>query len=310
MSPSKRSICTVGLALVVGATVRPVSSAVPAPTVSDRSILVTVLDAGGTPVRDVGAADISVREDGAARVVTAVTPAEDPLFVAVLVDTSQPAMGTIPPVRDLRAGLEAFVTTVQTADAASQVALYEFGGASMRTVNFTTRTPDLTRAIRRLFPNQRSSAVLLEALVDAARDLRGKDSPRRAVVAVTFASNETSQVQPQTVADEVRKTGASVWAVTVQGTVDPATAQAGVRAPDALGPVREVILAHLPDASGGQWLTAVSASGLEPMLTRVAQALASQFLVTYTRPDDAPAPNVVQASVKGGGKVLVAPVVR
>jgi hypothetical protein len=177
-------------------------------------------------------------------------------------------------------------------------------------VNFTTKTADLTRAIRRVFPSQRGSAVLLESLVDASKDLRSKESPRRAVVAVTFAAVEASQVQPRTVADEVRKTGASVWAVTVQGTVDPATAQSGVRAPDGLGPVREVILTNLPDASGGQWLTAVSATGLEPMLKRVAAALNGQFLVTYTRPDEAPAPTAVQVTARSGGKVLVAPVVR
>ena len=55
----------------------------------ERSVYARVLDRAGAPVTSLAAADFTIREDGVEREVLRVTPARDPLRVAVLIDTSQ-----------------------------------------------------------------------------------------------------------------------------------------------------------------------------------------------------------------------------
>ena len=74
-----------------------------------KSILVTVLDDDGHPVRRLEPGDFSVREDGVVRRVNDARPATDPLYIAVLIDTTKPLPGIEAPVRDMRVGLARFV---------------------------------------------------------------------------------------------------------------------------------------------------------------------------------------------------------
>src|SRR5262245_41722569 len=60
-----------------------------------RSMYVSVVDAAGAPVPDLGPSDFVVREDNATREVLTVVPAEEPMQIALLVDTSQGARNNI-----------------------------------------------------------------------------------------------------------------------------------------------------------------------------------------------------------------------
>ena len=148
----------------------------------EQSILVTVLDQAGAPVKDAQPADLAVSEDGAVREVTAVKPAADPLTIALLIDTTTPTMGTDAPTQQLRAGLLAFVKAIQGASPESQIGMWEFAGAGVQTVKFTAKTDDLTKKIQRMFPTRQSGGVLLEALVDASKELGKRPGHRRVVV--------------------------------------------------------------------------------------------------------------------------------
>src|SRR4051794_30311634 len=65
----------------------------------ERSLYVSVVDADGAPVADLGPSDFVVKEDNLAREELRVTPATDPMTVAVLVDTSQAARDSIQYIR-------------------------------------------------------------------------------------------------------------------------------------------------------------------------------------------------------------------
>lgn len=275
---------------------------------STKSILVIPLDKKGKPVPNLTAADFKVTEDNTARQVTAAALATDPLYVALMVDTTQPPPGVIPPTQSLRGGLSDFVKAVLAGSPKAQLSLTEFGGAAVTSVKMTNDAAALNDQIKHLYPSRSGGAVMLEALVAAGNSLAAVPSPRRAIVSVTMGAPETSALQANEVITPVYQSGASVWTVAIQamGTMS----SGAVSSMDSANtPTRDVVLATLTKNSGGQQLTAMSSSALRSLLKRVADALTSQYVVSYTRPDGAPGHNI-HASAKGAKTVLMSPLVR
>jgi hypothetical protein len=278
------------------------SLAVPAAQ-TQKSLIVTVLDQSGAPVKGVSPADLAVVEDGATRDVVDVKPATDPMTIAILVDNTKPTMGKNAPTQELRAALSTFVKTVQGASPESQIGIWEFAGAGVMTQKPTVKTEDLTKRISRMFPAQQPGGVMLEASVDASKEVSKKGAgPRRIILAISFNSPEVSTIEPREVAIAMRKAGVSLWAVSIGSNGDSSTASGGGSAS------REVILENVSAASGGLRLTGVTAISLEAQVKKIADALVSQYVVTYARPASASAtPGNIQAASKSGMKVLTAP---
>ena len=269
---------------------------------SQKSLIVTVLDQSGAAVRDVTPADLAVVEDGATREVTDVKPAADPMTIAILIDTTKPPMGKDAPTREIRAALTTFVKTIQTASPESAIGLWEFGGAGVMTQKPTVKTDELTKKISRIFPGQQPGGVLLEALVDASKELSRKDTgPRRVIVAISLNSPEVSTIQPRDVALAMRKAGVTFWAVSITANADASGSSQGNSA------TRDLILANATAASGGERLTGVTAISLEKQVRSIADALTSQYVVTYARPAGVSAVTNIQAVSKKGMKALTTP---
>ena len=281
---------------IPGATARVETNSVDAVS---KSILVTVLDEAGQPLRDLAARDFIVIEDGERREVIDAQPNYEPLFVALLVDTAKPVPGVQFPTQDLRRGLAAFSRGALAGGLGSQMAIVDVAMGGTVVVPFTSELKPLTAWISRVVASQQGGSVLLEALMDVSRQLMSKPSPRRAIVSVTFDAPEGSTVPPQTVADAVIRSGAAYWPVSIRGV--------GRSAPPV--PLRETLFSVLPDPTGGLQVTAVSTRALESILGRVAAALTSQYEVTYARPEGV-SPKVIQASARRGAKVLRASWIR
>jgi hypothetical protein len=270
---------------------------------SQKTIVVTVLDQSGTPVKEVSAADLGVNENGAMREVVDVKPATDPMTIAVLVDNAKATMGKEAPTREVRAALTAFVQKIQLASPDTAIGLWECSGAGVMIQKPTAKTDDLTKRISRMVPGQQSGGVMLEALADASKELSKKGiGPRRVIVAVSLDSPEMSTMLPQDVAKAMQKAGVNFWAVSIASYADANTSSQGNSG------TREIILNNITAASGGVKFTGVTAISLDQQLTKVADALLSQHMVTYARPADAPAViTTVQAVSKKGMKALTAP---
>ena len=241
---------------------------------------------------------------------TAAEPATDPLFVVLLADTTKSPMGITYPTQDVRGSLSAFAKIVTTENPSAEIALMEYGGAAVMTVNFAPTTDGVMKAIGRLVPGQRASGVLFEALVDAGKELGKRTSPRRAIVAINFSWPDSSQMIPKAVADSVLKSGASVWAVSIQGAPDSSNFQIGSQSVDnMMAANREIVLTNLPAMTGGQRLTGVTSTDLD-----VDDDEGRQRVVRAVRRDlrasGRPARESRGGDRKRGAKALTAPWVR
>jgi VWFA-related protein len=264
---------------------------------AERAALVTVIADAGTPIRDLTARDFVVKEDGRKAEVVDAKLTKDPLSVALLIDISQPPRGAARPVQDLRNAAAAFVKTIHAVSPDAQIALVMFAGAAVTAVDFTNKSDELEAAISKIFPNQQTVAVLLEAMLDSAKKLEARPAPRRAMVSIDFSSSEGSpERMVQQAADAVTNSGATFWAVSVRGT---ASASA----------TREEVLNKMTKASGGKRFSTVESSGLEGMLKTVAASLTSQYLVTFISSRDGAAKSTT-FEVADGRKVLLTPFMR
>jgi hypothetical protein len=265
----------------------------PPRNLAQKQLLVTVIADEKGPVRNLTAADFVLVEDRATREVTGAAPAVGPLSIALLVDISQPPQSAQIPMitRDLRQSLTTFVKTIQAAAPDAQISYGEFAGAAVTRVPFTGRTAELEQALSKVYPDTRTDAVMLEALIDAGGRLGQTPPPRRAVVSLDFNSPETSRESAQKPAVEaVEKTGATVWCVTV--------GSAGSRNS------RETVLNALTQRTGGQRQTIVDTTGLEARLTGIAHSLLSQYEITFNRPDNVTSVKDTQITTKQGHKAL------
>jgi len=264
---------------------------------AQKVALVTVVSDNGSRLTDLAAKDVVIHEEKAERQVLGVEPATEPLVVTLLLDVSAVPAGRQFPVQDLRTAVSNFVKSVTSGHPDTQISIMTVAGAAVSALDFTTKVDEVDRVVQRLYPEQQSGAVMLEALSDASRKFAEKQTPRRAIVAVDFNSGEASASQTmKKVAEDVRKGGSTVWSVSVRGTSESAS-------------TRENVLNVITQASGGMRFTAVEPSGLDAMLSKVANSITAQYSVTFARPDTSPAKNVKMETSRGA-KILLTPWMR
>jgi hypothetical protein len=235
----------------------------------DKSIFVSVLDAGGKPVKDLTAEEFRLREDGVDREIVSVKPATEPLQVVLLADTTATAD---PLIRDIRTSLSACVKQLHAASPDAAISLMEFGQAAVTTVPFVTDDASLESGINRLVGRPGAASVLLEAIIAASNNLSKRPSPRRAIVSLNIEpSNEQSREEPKKINEAMRKSVAQLWSVSLQKG-------------ELKNPTRDVVLNAVTRNTGGVREFIVAPSALETVLKGFADALTSQYEVTYKRP--------------------------
>jgi hypothetical protein len=291
---------TFALALLALVGTGAVSTGVLSATQTQVTAMVTVVSESGDPVTDLTPADFIVRERKTTHQVARVDRIHQvPLVLTILFDISKPQLGTPPPVTDMRDGLASMVASVRAENPSVQIALTEVAGAAVPTVPLGAAPEDLDKAISRLFVGQQPGAVLIEGLLDAARSLTARPEMRKVILLVDFGSHDPTRVDTANQAlREIQNALATVWSVSI------APSNAG-------SSPREAAVGAAVKSTGGLRLTAVSASGLKSLLDVVADSLASQYLVTFTR-DLARAVSVddIQVESKKGQKVLVTSLMR
>lgn len=263
----------------------------------EKSFIVTVLAEPDGPVTDLTAADFIVREENTTLEVVSAELSKFPLVVSLLIDMTQPNIPDGMLMRDLRGAVASFVSTLRASQPGVRIALVEVGGGAVTTSDFDAPAATLDAAVQKLFPAHPADAIMLEAIGQAAKSLTPMQTPRRAIVAVDFNSSESQTEDTlKRMSSSLSQSGATVWSVSV-------------RLPRSNQSRREGALNVMTKNTGGLRQVASASSGLEAMLKKVAHSLASQYVVNFARPGDAPMKTVVMETKKGH-KVNVSPMRR
>jgi VWFA-related protein len=278
---------TVLIALVsfVGST--PITSAQKSPAAGSRAelaIYASVSNDRGSPVASLQPADFVVREDGVEREVTQASPAAEPLRIAVLADTSQ---SMEPYINDLRGALRSFFKEM---NGNAEIALFEFGDRAARLVDYTRDPALLEAGVGRLFARPGSGAYALDAIVEASRDSRVRESARPVIVVISGQGTEFSQRFHQDVLKELRTAHATLHAIVVTRRGLPILRD-GARE-------RELTFSEGSKSSGGRREDLLTSMSLDDTLDGLARELKSQYRLVYVRPEVLVPPGRIDVAVR------------
>lgn len=237
-----------------------------------RTIYVSVTNLGnGMPVQGVTAGELVVQEDNQVREITDVKLAAGPIAAVLMVDTT-PAMRDV--LNDFRAGMNSFVNDILTFSPESKVALGELAGAGIIGHPLSSDKASLLAYVPKLAPKVNVGLVVAEGVLEAAKHLETVEISRKLIVTINLEPADEQTTMPmQRVADEVRKSGAVLWGISVQkpGKLDR---HAG----------RNAMLDQLARFTGGLHPGVSTGPSIEGVLRVAAANMLAQYAVTIARP--------------------------
>jgi hypothetical protein len=167
------------------------------PALETHVVSVSVTDAAGAAVSDLGPDEVALVENGVVRDLVRIAPDERPLLVAILVDSSQ-EIGSI--YRLYVA--DAVAALVKALPPGARYALWTTGDRPRKLVDVTDDRGAVA-ALRRVAPQ--GGNTFLDALAEAPRELRKREGERLVVVAVTGYTTEFSSRDRYRVAEEAAR---------------------------------------------------------------------------------------------------------
>jgi VWFA-related protein len=264
-------------------------------------IYVSAVDKDGVPAKDLAPADLTIKEDGAVRQVVGVQAATAPLAVALLVDDTGPGL------RYIREGAGQFI---QRLAGHAEIAIVSIG-KNITLVDYTSRVDALYNGVRQLQTQNSATAVdgayLLDAAHDAIRALQQREAERPAIVVLTLETAEFSSRRADLLLEELRRSGATLHVVTLGKPV--LKTMTGWNE----GPMqslrenldetnnRRKFLEQGSKRSGGRLEQVLVDSGVPGAMVSIADELASQFVVVYSRDAGKPAPRKIEVSPNRAG---------
>ena len=257
-----------------------------------RSMYVSVVNEAGAPVPDLGPSDFVVREDNVAREVLRVAPADEPMQIALLVDTSQTARDDIP---YMRTALPPFVTALTNPNDAgrkNEVALIAFGERPTIFTDYTTSLAALQKGINRVWSQQNSGAYLLDAILEVTQGFKKRESQRPVIVAVVAEGPELSYRHYEQVLGPLKDSGAALYALVIGSPSNDLSDE---------GRSRSIVLDQGPTSTGGARIQLLTPMALKDRLKLLADEITHQYRVTYARPQSLIPPEKVTVTTNRAG---------
>jgi len=252
----------------------------------EQTLYVSAVNDKGEPVDGLGPDAFLIREDGVRREVLRVSRAIEPIDIALLVDNSAAAEEEITFMRDGVSRFDALMAPN------NQIALIALADRPTIFVDYTNDPKRLAAGVGRLFSMPMSGATLLDALVETAKGLEKRETPRAVIVPIITDGPEFTNRYYRDVAAEVRKAQAAIHMVSI-GTFYHSEEQ-GIRE-------RSFLLDEGPRTTGGQRISLLTAQALPDTMQRLARELSSQYKVVYGRPESLVPPEKTDVSSARAG---------
>jgi VWFA-related protein len=264
-----------------------------------RTVYVTVIDKNNIPVTDLGSGDFVIKEGGKTRDVVEAGMANVPLKIALIVDDNGTGV--------FRYGVAKFIERLQ---GRAEFALSTVTGQHQKIVDYTTNVNELTTAINQLVarPSTNDGGQLLEGIFETAKDFQKRQTRRPVIVVLTVGGEEHSTVPAHHVLEELQKSGAALHVIAMnssalRGTV--AVSRPGALLEENLN--LSEVLGDGPKQSGGKREEIVASAGIVVGLQQLAEALRSQYSVSFSRADPPKSGDKLSVSVKRSGLTVRAP---
>jgi VWFA-related protein len=273
-----------------------------------RTVYVSATDKQGSAVTDLQAADVEIKEGGKVREIVSAAPATVPLRIALLV--ADQGTGAF------QLGIGRFM---QKLLGHAEFQLVSVVVQPEKLVDFSHDGRELSAGLSRLGVRGRQpGAQLMEAIQDAIRDVQ-HEARRPVIVVMRFGGEAASSLSAEEVREQLRKSGAILYAVSAAGAQGAAPSQA--RGTDAVS-VQQGQFVDAELAEGAFNLAAVLGDGAKDSgghhdqviatthakaLEQLADELLHQYEITYTLPDGVKPSDRLSVSSKRKGVTLRAP---
>jgi VWFA-related protein len=273
-----------------------------------RTVHVSATDKQGNAVTDLQATDVEIKEGGKVREIVSAAPATIPLRIALLV--ADQGTGAF------QLGIGRFM---QKLLGHAEFQLVSVVVQPEKLVDFSHDGRELSAGLSRLGVRGRQpGAQLMEAIQDAIRDVQ-HEARRPVIVVMRFGGEAASSLSADDVREQLRKSGAILYAVSAAGAQGAAPSQA--RGTDAVS-VQQGQFLDAELAEGAFNLAAVLGDGAKDSgghhdqviatthakaLEQLADELLHQYEITYTLPDGVKPSDRLSVSSKRKGVTLRAP---
>jgi VWFA-related protein len=246
-------------------------SPAPAAEGETRTISYSVVDDKDEAVRTLTAEDVAVQEDGVARPLQRLELDPRPLAVAVLLDTS---VAMAPHYRLYL--VDAVLQFLLRLPEGTRYAIWTTGDRPTKIFDWSDNRAAAAKALRRVVPQ--GGNTLLDALVEASRDLKNREDARSAIVVVTGMGVGFAGYDRRQVVDELQKQPVTVLGVEVDEDRSLPTLGASDQTS---GLDYDFVLATAAKSSGGARETVLSPMGIEKALKGLAAQLTSRYRLTF-----------------------------
>ena len=257
--------------LVAALLAQGVPSPAASPAGEPRTITLSVVDDKGQPVRTLEAHDVSIQENGVARELVRLELDRRPLVLAVIVDNSEPVASAF---------------RLHVADAVTQFllrlpegtkyAVWTTGDRPRKVYDYGDNRAAAARALRRAQPH--GGNRVLDAIVEASKDLKEREDARAALVVVTGTGLGFSDYDRRQVVDLVEDQPIEVLSVVVgDGMMGALQSDDDVVG----GADYDYALSELAKSSGGVRETVLSPMAVDHALARLAAHLGGQYRATF-----------------------------
>jgi Ca-activated chloride channel homolog len=233
------------------------------------SLNVTVTE-GGKYVTGLGESDFEVFEDGIKQNVTFFSRTQQPIALAVLLDTSASMDQRLETAQEAAIGFARRIKTddvMEVVDFDSQVRILQ---------DFTNNIPALEKAIRGTSVN--GSTSLYNALYVSLKDLKrvratsAEEIRRQAIVVLSDGDDTSSLVEYEEVRDVARRSETAIYAI---GLKQGNSARAEFKE-------AEFVLKQLSTDTGGRAFFPTSVTELPAIYQQISEELANQYTMAYS----------------------------